>query len=273
MLNTKKLRKQADRRRLAKLAIIADKLNDGHLIDKQDEMLAGLDDGWEGIRQAIIEIAGKDGEWAGYPLPVEHAELVIEPRHPLQTLQGATLGDKPPEADDPADTRKVVNHWRDRRGWNVYIMQDENGRATGGVVPCNVATARAEFILETLGASQAWSVRAEFTAMARLKTLVSTAAFRYYILTGTFLETSQRSRVTYLFRKGRPTLALASRDNYTRVLAALCLHPIGYYKNTYAGSMVPTDDLIAHLVMMRGDERKYWAKCNQHDPKMPEAGV
>lgn len=34
--------------------------------------------------------------------------------------------------------------------------------------------------------------------------------------------------------------------------------------------MVPTDDIIAHLIMMRGDERSYWSKANQH---APEAGL
>ena len=39
---------------------------------------------------------------------------------------------------------------------------------------------------------------------------------------------------------------------------------IGYYGNTWAGVMCPTDEVIAHLLMMRGSEEKFWANANQH---------
>lgn len=277
MLNTSKLRKKQQQRKLAKLAVLADRLtNDGELLDKQDQLLSGLDDGWEWVRRAVIDLAGQDGNWAGYPIPSQYAELVIEPRHPLaHSLDGATLGDKKPPVEDDGEFT-IANAWHDyNHGRTVYVIHDKSGRATSYVVPEYPSTQRVKMALDTLGASQAWGVEAEFTAMARLKTLITPTAFRYYLLTGTFLETSQRSGVTYLFRKGRPTIALKAtlgRDDM-KVLCALCLHPIGYYKGTYAGSMVPTDDVIAHLVLMRGDERKYWSKCNQHDCRAPEAGV
>jgi hypothetical protein len=56
-------------------------------------------------------------------------------------------------------------------------------------------------------------------------------------------------------------------------LCALCLHPIGYYGDTWAGVMCPTDEVIAHLLMMRGSEEKYWANANQHPIDHPAAGV
>jgi hypothetical protein len=37
--------------------------------------------------------------------------------------------------------------------------------------------------------------------------------------------------------------------------------------------MVPTDDVIAHLMLMRGDEHMFWRRCNQHQPWTKEAGV
>lgn len=274
MLNRTKLKKQIQRRRLEKLAIIADKLDDAHAADKQDAMLAGLDDGWEGIRQAIIRIAGDRGEWAGYPLPVEHVRLTVEPRHPLaDTLEGATFCKD--ESAAGGDYPDVINHWTDyQRGREIYVVR-ENGKSRAAVIPFHASTHRGRMILDTLAASQAWSVRAEFTAMARLKTLVTAAAFRYYLLTGTFIESSKRSGVFYLFRKARPTIAFkANADgDDTSLLCALCMHPIGYYQRTYAGSMVPTDDVIAHLLLMRADERKFWAKCNQHDCQAAEAGL
>lgn len=266
-LNTAKLRKARKKHLLHKLTALAA----GEQTDGLERLLAGADDGWEGIRQAVIRLAGERGEWAGYPLPVENAKLVIEPRHPLRaTLHGAAFAEKhEPDEDGP----QVVNSWRDRRGWAVVLYRNPAGRVHSVVIPKNPEVARMDLTLETLGASQAWSVRAEFTALERLKTLVTPAAFRYYVLTGTFLETSPKSGVVYLFRKLRPTLALGSGSGMLKCLAALCLHPIGFYERTYAGSMVPTDDVIAHLLMMRGDERRYWAKANQHAIYEPEAGV
>lgn len=32
-------------------------------------------------------------------------------------------------------------------------------------------------------------------------------------------------------------------------------------------------DMIAHLTMMRGDEPKFWANSNQHDPNHPNSGI
>src|SRR3546814_10910453 len=47
-----------------------------------------------------------------------------------------------------------------------------------------------------------------------------------------------------------------------RWLCALCLHPIGYYENSWAGAMCPTDDVIAHLMLMRrSEERRVGKEC------------
>ena len=37
--------------------------------------------------------------------------------------------------------------------------------------------------------------------------------------------------------------------------------------------MCPTDEVIAHLLMMRGSEEKFWANANQHPIDHPNAGV
>lgn len=285
MRNTTKHRKRRNRQLVSKMAIVARRYEETRQAippDRLESMLSGLDDGWEPIRQAIIRLAGERGEWAGYPLPVDDAELVIEPRHPLYaTLNGARL-DRDPKQTESAECEgaweqpaiRVVNHWRDRRGWHVFITQDRQGRGTSHVVPKNAEVSRFDLLMNTIGASRAWSVSAEFTAMERLKTLITPQAMRYYVLVGFFIERSPRSGVTYIFRKGRPTVALsAGQGDALKILATLCLHPIGYYRETFAGSMVPTDDVIAHLLMMRGDERLFWAKCNQHDPSEPESGI
>jgi len=37
--------------------------------------------------------------------------------------------------------------------------------------------------------------------------------------------------------------------------------------------MCPTDEVIAHLLMMRGSEEKLWANANQHPLDHPTAGL
>ena len=130
-----------------------------------------------------------------------------------------------------------------------------------------------EFTLRTLEAASAWPVEAEQKAQKKLAGLIPEDIFELYFLTGHFAEDSKRSGVTYLFRRGRPTIALRDAENYSYPLCALCLHPIGYYGETWAGVMCPTDEVIAHLLMMRGSEEKYWANANQHPVDHPAAGV
>lgn len=262
--------------------------------DKQEQMLDGLDDGWDEIRQAVGEVSAERGEWAGYPCPVHGAAIVLEPRHPLYgSLNGVDLDDEPSEGEKkPADMLceelvavwdaiieevgwREVNWWIDRRGWHIKVMQNKDGRGRAVVIPRNSEVSRWDMAINTLGASQAWSVKAEFKALERLKTLIPPHAFRYYLLTGMFMETSKRSKVIYVFRKGRPTVVMAPVLNHEhlRILCALCLHPVGYYDTTFAGAMVPTDDVIAHITMMRGDERKFWGKCNQHEASSDVSGI
>lgn len=40
-----------------------------------------------------------------------------------------------------------------------------------------------------------------------------------------------------------------------------------------AGAMCPTDDVIAHLMLMRGDEVDFWHRSNQHPAHRHEAGL
>ncbi len=238
---------------------------------------------WEQVRAAINGLASSEGEWAGYPLPVAGLRLRMEPRHPRRAgLDGATFGDTLSDGsrvdDEPGEGDLTVrNFWRTADGRTVWVYEGKErpGRAKVFVERDHSAAERLTLAVNTLGASAAWSVNAELRAVHKLRTLLSPHAFDQYLLTGSFLETSKRSGVTYLFRKLRPTIAQRSDPESQRVLflAALCLHSIGYYERSWAGVLVPTDCVISHLLLMRGDERGYWAKANHHPLHAPEAGI
>lgn len=230
---------------------------------------------WESVSAAVQAHAARSGEWAGAPLPVRGIRLRVEPRHPFRGMDGACL-DAPldveggDEGDDGTIVRNVFTCWR--RMLRVFACQDGPGEPVYHLALPLLAD-RLRPALLTIGASMAWDVAAEARAVESLAGLVSPAAMRSYLLTGSFLETSPRSRVKYLFRKLRPTVALTGNGGGVRVLAALCLHPIGYYEGTYAGAMVPTDDVIAHLMLMRGDEHGFWKKASHHPAWSAEAGI
>ena len=131
-----------------------------------------------------------------------------------------------------------------------------------------------EFIIQTAQvAATTYKVEHEMKAMTKLKTHVSKSQFCSYLTTGAFFEISKRSGVCYIFRRCRPTIACRLEPKGWRYLAALCTHPVGYYKGTWCGGLVPSDDVIAHLMMMRADEWKFWSKSNQHASLPPQANI
>lgn len=113
--------------------------------------------------------------------------------------------------------------------------------------------------------------------MQLLGTMIRHRQMKQYVLTGMFPERSLRSGVTYIFRRLKPTIAIApargNDEESMRILACLCMHPIAYYARSWAGGMCPTDDVIAHLALMRADEHLFWKRSNQHPPYLPEAGL
>lgn len=256
---------------------------------------------WSEVRTFFNELIAQRGEWAGAPLPISGLKLQLEPRYPYQDLNGFAFDDdedtKPDTSFaaedllkelDPTGTitalakkltsdyinkSKEVNSWFSRRTNEIItIFRGPDGRTffTRDRVDY---TERFRFIINTGIASHAWNLDAEIKALERLKQLIDHNAFATYMLTGTFAESSKRSKVIYMFRRCRPTLACRETAIGTKILAALCLHPIGYYGESYAGCLVPTDDVMAHLLLMRGDEHKFWAKANHHPLWAAQAGV
>lgn len=193
---------------------------------------------------------------------------MVEPSYPFAEKL-SQIGAPDPGEDDG---------WRLRNSWfsinkrgEILIMERE-GKIDWGIVP---GFHHIAYDLATLGCADVWGIEQEHAALNLLGTMVRHRAFRQYMLTGMFLEKSKRSGVTYLFRRLKPTIAIApARDRVgMKILAALCMHPIAYYRGSWAGAMCPTDDLISHLILMRGDEHMFWRRCNQHPPYRPEAGL
>jgi hypothetical protein len=118
------------------------------------------------------------------------------------------------------------------------------------------------------------SAESEFKALELLKTKVSESQFRCYMLNGAFPEQSKKSDLFYFFRKGLPVIAMSWHGSpQGRILAALCLHPYGYYEYTHAGVMTPTDEVISQLMLMRANEKKFWAKSGQWTAADPRSGL
>lgn len=239
--------------------------------------------------RAIMDAYGdRIGEWQGVPVPVPDLRIQLCKGHPLaaKVAEAERILDPPqPAARSCADDEGrvvLVNRWFSySRHATVFLLRDlATGKTSVVTEPVSVdrSMTKLTFALRTIGASDAWTLDAEANAMDKLAGLLTLQQIRHYLMTGSFLETSKRSQVTYLFRRLRPTVAMSPRNRVPgndsmRCLAVLCLHPVGYYRDTWAGCMTPTDDVIAHLLLMRGDEAGFWRQANQHDAWSPEAGL
>ena len=175
-----------------------------------------------------------------------------------------------PIASDPS-FRMRNTFWSVRRRQTIWIWE-VGGKINWGVDGLHN---HMDVMLQSLGVADAWGIEQEITAVNTLGGLLrSTGNSSSICLPGMFAERSKRSDVSYIFRRLRPTIALkAGKDDRMRCLAALCMHPIGYYDGSWAGAMCPTDDVIAHLMLMRGDEHMFWRRSNQHPAWSQFAGI
>jgi hypothetical protein len=277
----------------------------------EEDELVPIPDDWtmDDVRSFCDYLSDQKDDWQGVPVPLDDYDLRLCEGHPLQEVYGSpqpsvrVVVGGPPH-DDISDNatvgeivrscnidwagERLVNQWYDgAHNRDVLIFQRANGRAFAVKAPRapDRSMDRLTMALRTIGASDAWSLEAEFRAIDKLTTHVTERQLRSYMLTGSFVEMSKRSGVFYMFRRLRPTVALTGTHKWwkpehlvdgeasLRVLTVLCLHPIGYYEKTWAGCMVPTDDVLAHLLMVRADEHLFWRKANHHDPASPEAGL
>jgi hypothetical protein len=202
-------------------------------------------------------------------MPLEGERLVIEPSYARGNLLAA-IGAPPEPEPLPDGVRRRNSFWSRRHGVEITIWQEADGAIKWGR---SSAANHIGMDLHTLGCADAWGIEQEGNAVRTLAGLLRHRQFKQYMLTSMFLERSQRSGITYLFRRLKPTVAINTRGEETRVMCTLCLHPIAYYAGTWAGAMTPTDDVIGHLMLMRGDEKMFWRRANQHAAHRPESGL
>jgi hypothetical protein len=224
------------------------------------------------IRAALNLLSQKAGEYCGLPPMIEGEQLIVEPTHrAYKVFQDHNAKTLEAEGDDVGKCVIVNEWWSRRHRTQVILWRGPDGKLAWGRVP---AANHLRSDIRTMGCSIAWSAAAECKAMEKLGDLIPDHLFRGYFLTGMFLETSKRSGVTYLFRRLKPTVALRpGRDGDMRIIACLCMHPIGHYADSWAGALCPTDDVICHLLLMRSDEAFFWKKANQIPAYRPEAGL
>jgi hypothetical protein len=238
---------------------------------------------WEEMRRAIQSHCEARGDISGMPLPIERHALMTAPIAKLRHLNGKRLDEPAPaelklkEGLPPGYT--ITNRWWSarRRTW-IAAVRNPQGRAEVAYQPYAIELEplyRWKMLMDTFEAGiSAWEFDAEVKAIELLGTLITPAQAKLYWMTGCFVEGSKRSTAAYIFRRLRPTIAMlrGERGDYYPS-AALCLHPLAYYAETWAGGMVPTDEVIAHLMLMRGDEALFWRRANQHPIDRTEAGI
>jgi len=209
-------------------------------------------------------------------MPIDGERLIIEPTYPWAEALGKQIGKRDMEGEETGEYEgwTIANQWYSHR-WrcNILVAKSPDGRAVHGKEP---AFHHISMDLHTLGCSDAWGLEQEQRALQLLGNLLSHRQMKHYVMTGMFLEKSKRSGVTYIFRRLKPTVACAAGGDPNKsmhILCCLCMHPIAYYAGSWAGAMCPTDDVIAHLQLMRADEHMFWKRSNQHPPYRPEAGL
>ncbi|HWD39780.1 MAG TPA: hypothetical protein VG944_13100 [Fimbriimonas sp.] len=226
-------------------------------------------DGFADLRNGLRRMAEERGDYSGCPIPIDTLSLVIEPTYKYKGLEEIGRKEEPKVSEDLPKIRNIF--WSNRKGCRVAICEQPEGEFWAA--PLIGSSHGLVSILHTLDASDVWGIEQEHAALQLLGTMLRHRQFKQYLLTGTFMESSPRSGVAYVFRKLRPTVAIRPYATGSKVLCTMCMHPIGYYEESWAGCMCPTDDVIAHLALMRGDEHMFWRRCNQHAAHDPSGGL
>lgn len=240
------------------------------------------------INSAVSDACLETGMYSGAPIPLPGHSMSIEKKFP----GGEELSNYLPCAGEVRlpttftdneescrDDEFVTNDWYSRRlNADIIIIArldsiGENPLKSKFRYRAVVCPRRPEWLaaayslqsqLATMDAAAVYPLQAEEAALVCLSGMVSNQQMRTYVLTGGFVETSRRSLCRYLFRRCRPTVVFGQKNDFMPI-AALCLHPIGYYNGSFAGALAPSDDVVAQLTLMRADEKRFWRQAHQHN--------
>lgn len=222
-------------------------------------------------------------EWAD--LAFEQLVLLLEEvktRHPHYVFQGMTAAQQKIRSAPP-DPRI--------QGTSVTLLRNtklgRNGRGVLKVTipgyvfrfpilspdPATLLLYTVEWTAEDEERKQ--MAQAERRAQEKLRECIAPSQWDDYFVNSAFAEQSLRSQLTYLFRRGFPTLVFRQGPppRGLSFLVGLCLHIHGHAQYSWRGELCPTDDVIAHLLLMRTDERRFWAKANHHTLDSPGLGI
>lgn len=238
---------------------------------------------YDDTHRDINQIAEAQGFLSGVPVPIlgeDSPDLVMAPGVPLAEIfhmnQAARHLDRTEaEGELRLGRMKVRNSWRVLGDHTVCVIDTTEGPMSLRRWDAGIRLRKMAYGMEVRHKAHQ-RAEAELKAMDSLKARISRSQYDSYVLSGVFPEHSPRSDLYYYFRKGLPTLAISfhgGNSDSGKVLAALCLHPMGYYQGTHVGLMTPTDEVIAHLLMMRSDEHRFWAKSGQWSASDTRSGV
>lgn len=243
------------------------------------ERLSGMAHRTERTAQSIYEEGNDIAEKYDLPYGIALPSLGTEQMHVPVLAYGTTFS----HVDIPGRTelaqrliergRTVRNSWERLGDRSISVVNTTDGPMAYWEYH---AGNRVRKFLDGVSArmDSQMSTEAEEKALELLKSKITPSQYRCYVLCNCFPERSKRSDIFYFFRKGLPVLAL-SWHGYPegRILACLCLHPYGYYRGTHAGVMTPTDEVIGQLLLMRANEKKFWAKSGQWSASDPRSGI
>lgn len=167
----------------------------------------------------------------------------------------------------------VSRSWKGKFGTVIVWKNKITGLFQKDFHPKEMSQDRLDILSTTLSYLITFGIEeAEIKARSKLESMLSPIQKISLVLSDSFCEVG-KSGIIYLLRKNRPTLAIRSYKYSEKALCSLCLHPIGWYADSFAGMMAPSDDMIAHLAMIRASEHLFWRKSNQHSIDSYTSGV
>lgn len=276
-----------------------------HLEDRKklvvDRYIGGDETAWDEFLELYSEKFECEGELGGAPFASD-GDIVMNPNYLVPTIKmdsedpDQKIREKAyqlweeagcPECDGLkfwyeaeklfSNYEKFINSWVNKKtSTEVKIYQNINDGKYKFYKSKVGAVSRLNMNLGSLLLCGNIPIKAEEKAVEKLRKHLKNDQFRQYLMSGSFGEFSKRTGLFYVFRKGKPTIVIRKgnkHENGFKILCCLCLHVSSYYCNSWLGTMPPTDDVVAHLLMMRACEEKYWAKSNQYDPDSFLSGI